>query len=56
MWNLGVVASGKKFDAGLLWCVVENQGLSSQRVLAYTEQKADAEAIAAALNKLGRSN
>jgi len=54
MWTKGSVASGKKFDAGLFWSVVENFGLPGQRVIAYTEQEADAESIASVLNKIGR--
>ena len=56
MWAVVVVASGQKFDAGLFCCVFENEGLPGQKVIAYTEQTADAECIAAVLNKIGRPN
>jgi hypothetical protein len=56
MWTVGVVAIGQKLDAGLFWCAVENEGRPGQKVIAYTEQTADAECIAAVLNKIGRPN
>lgn len=60
MWTVGIVAGGRKFDAGLSWCVIEHFGLPGEevvtKVIAFTEQRPDAERIAAALNEIGEGH